>query len=161
MTVHSIFKARFSRIVPCAFSPSRSPGRDAKAFPLGADRIPAVESNDYKTPRARFRFKMPCPVSYRVEGAVAQASVLDISPDGVRVEEATHALRTGARTRMTLRLAEDGDPIELEVEVIRQADRGFAGRFVNLDRELAQQLWDGIAAAAKARLTESAEEPAG
>ncbi len=115
-----------------------------------------MNSDAGKTTRARFRFKLPCPVYYSVDDGRGQAHLFDISPDGVRVAEASRPLAPGSRTRLSVQLREGADPLELEVEVTRQTETGFAGCFVNLDKQLAHQLWDGIAAAAKARLSDAA-----
>ncbi len=115
-----------------------------------------MDRDDSKPTRAAFRFRLPCSVEFKVGQGRGRAFLLDISTDGVRVEEADHRLEAGQVTSLILNLAEDAEPVEVEIEVVRQTETGFAGRFVNLDRTVAFQLWDSIVAALKSHMEEEA-----
>ena len=111
-----------------------------------------MESDEESPQRAAFRFTLPCRVSYKVEGETARASLLDVSLVGVSVENAEPRPPTGTRCRLRLHLGEEDEPVDVEVQVIRHTESGFAGRFVNLAGGSAIQLWDRIAEAAKRRI---------
>ncbi len=115
-----------------------------------------MDRDGSKPTRAAFRFRLPCSVEFEVGQDRGRAFMLDISTDGVRVEEADLRLEAGQVTKLILNLSEDAEPVEVEIEVVRQTETGFAGRFVNLDRQVAFRLWDSIVAALKCRMDEGA-----
>ena len=111
-----------------------------------------MESEEEHPQRAAFRFTLPCQVSYPVGGKTAQASLLDVSLEGVSVSGASECPPVGTEARVRLHLGEDEEPIDVDVEVVRHLENGFAGRFVNLSGESAIALWDRIAAVAKSKI---------
>ena len=111
-----------------------------------------MESEEDVPRRAAFRFTLPCQVSYSVGGKTAQASLLDVSLEGVSVTGTSQCPPVGTESRLRLHLGDDEKPIEVEVEVIRHLENGFAGRFVNVSGESAIALWDRITAVAKSNI---------
>jgi hypothetical protein len=105
----------------------------------------------YSSQRVAFRFRLPCPISYSAGDASGQASLVDISAAGVRIEGATSRLQPGTRVRLNLRLGDELELTEAEAEVIRQTETGFAARFVEMDRELTLHLLNLIGEAEKSR----------
>lgn len=110
--------------------------------------------------RTAFRFRLPCTVRYDVYGEAASATLLDISAGGISVEKASHPLPTDSTAEMQLHFADGVDPIDVEVQVVRQTPRGFAGRFVNLRGQRAIRLWDHLTEALKAQIGEK-PDPSG
>ncbi len=127
---------------------------DSRVKPRRAatDGQKAMDSHAELSQRAAFRFTLSCQVSYAVEGVTVRASLLDVSLEGVSVEDAEPRPPVGAQCRLKLHLGEEEEPIDLEVEVVRHTESGFAGQFVNLAGGSAIRLLDRIAEAAKRRI---------
>jgi hypothetical protein len=95
------------------------------------------------------------PVRYSIDGVEGRATVSDVSMTGVRLDHPTHGLVPGTVTRLTLRLVEGGNPIEVAIEVARETHTGFAGRFIDVGPSLATRLATELnrALARRSRLT--------
>jgi hypothetical protein len=108
--------------------------------------------------RAAFRFTLSGEVSYTLDGENGRATLTDVSMDGVSVDQAENRPALGSRPHLSLRLDDGSEPVDIEVEVVRHTETGFAGRFVGLGRDRAIELWERIAEAAKQRLKDSKSE---
>jgi hypothetical protein len=94
-------------------------------------------------------------VRYSVDGVEGRATVSDVSMTGVRLAYPSHVLVPGTVTRLALRLVEGGDPIDVAIEVARETNTGFAGRFIDVGPSLATRLATELnrALASRSRLT--------
>ena len=112
-----------------------------------------MEAEDEARGRSSFRFKLPCSVQYQTEEGSGSGSLLDISAGGVNIEKATHALPLRSHAQLSLHFGDACDPVQVQIEVVRQTANGFAGRFVNLHGKHAVQLWDRLSEALKSLIS--------
>ncbi len=105
--------------------------------------------------RSRFRFKLPRPVTYSVEDTMVEGMLCDISTGGAQIESKGECPKAGDRTVLHLQLSEELDPMDLEMEVTRETENGFAGRFLEVSAPLVFRLSKKIADAATSRLGQS------
>ena len=109
---------------------------------------------DFSTPvsgRSRFRFKLPCPVSFTVGDSSEEGVLVDISTGGAHIEAEQHGLKPGDRTQLQFQLEAKLEPIKVELEVVRETQSGFAGRFHQVPSRLVFQLSKEVAGAVKRR----------
>ncbi len=101
--------------------------------------------------RMRFRFKLPRPVFYTVEDTTAEGVLCDISTGGAMIETKDDRLKAGERTILRFQLFDDSEQIEVEMEVVRETEVGFAGRFHSVPSQLVFQLSRDVARSVKTR----------
>ncbi len=111
-----------------------------------------MEAEEEARGRSAFRFKLPCSVHYQADGESGRGNLLDISAGGVNIEKATHPLPLRSHAQLSLHFGDEGDPVQVQIEVVRQTGSGFAGRFVNLHGKHAVQLWNRLTEALKSQL---------
>ncbi len=106
--------------------------------------MPAVE---HKAERRRVRLLDRVVFwSGRVEGA---GSLRDLSISGARVDDASAKLKPGTKVELTWGLRENGSPLRIPANVVRETDTGFAVEFLDLSAEVRVWLEEVIMSADK------------
>lgn len=78
--------------------------------------------------------------------------VQNISSDGALIEEAEPLLMAGGHVAIRFSFFEDSDPVEINADIVRETEQGFAVRFVGLDARIRRVL-----ALAVSRVSDRAE----
>jgi hypothetical protein len=83
--------------------------------------------------RASQRIHVRFPVTFTSHSTEGTAYAQNISVTGALLEEADPPLLAGGKIRLRFSLFPDSLPIEIEAEVVRETEAGFAVRFSDLE----------------------------
>ena len=87
-------------------------------------------------PQRATRERFPAHAFFTADGVEGRGVLVDLSVTGARIEKATNRVATGTSINLQIAVREDCFPMEIEAEVVRDTESGFAIEFSRVDSRL-------------------------